>query len=92
LSSGDIVVLTEPPVRGADADSVGEDDCWAYAWILLQIPKSNTPTRTENTAKIELVWFILNYTEVILLFIRTNYKLSSFLYYYYVGMNTRKEL
>jgi hypothetical protein len=27
LSSGDIVVLTEPPVRGADADSVGEDDC-----------------------------------------------------------------
>jgi hypothetical protein len=27
LSSGDIVVLIEPPVRGADADSVGEDDC-----------------------------------------------------------------
>jgi hypothetical protein len=69
LSSGDIVVLSEPPVGGDDADSVGEDDCCAYAWILLQIPKSNTPTRTEKTAKIELVLLILNYTDVMLLFI-----------------------
>ena len=61
LSSGDIVVvLSELPVGGDDdADSVGEDDCCAYTWILLQIPKSNTPTRTENSAKIEL---ILKYT------------------------------
>jgi hypothetical protein len=71
LSSGDIVVvLSELPVGGDDdADSVGEDDCCAYAWILLQIPKSNTPTRTENTEKIKLLLFILNYTDVMLLFI-----------------------
>jgi hypothetical protein len=47
LSSGDIVVvLGELAVdRG-----VAADDCCVYTWILLQVPKSNTPTITENTA------------------------------------------
>jgi hypothetical protein len=59
LSSGDIfVVLSE----SADRDCGGSDDdcCCAYAWILLQIAKSNTPVRTENTAKIELLLLILH--------------------------------
>lgn len=36
------------------------------------MPKSITPTRNANSAKIELVLLILNYTEVILLFMQTN--------------------
>jgi hypothetical protein len=47
LISGDIVVvLGELAVAGG----VAADDCCAYTWILLQVPKSNTPTITENTA------------------------------------------
>jgi hypothetical protein len=60
LSSDEIGLLSELPVGGDDADNVGEDDCCAYALVLLQIPKSNMPTRTENSAKIELVLLILN--------------------------------
>jgi hypothetical protein len=60
LSSDEIGLQSELPVDGDDADNVGEDDCCAYALVLLQIPKSNMPTRTENSAKIELVLLILN--------------------------------
>jgi hypothetical protein len=66
LSSGDIVVVRNELLLLADG---GEDGCCAYAWILLQIPKSNTLTRTENTAKIKRVLSILNYIDAILLFI-----------------------
>jgi hypothetical protein len=73
LSSDDIGLLTELPVG---EDNVGEeeveDDCWAYAWILLQIPKSITPTRNGNSAKIVLAWLILIYINAILLFMWTN--------------------
>jgi hypothetical protein len=55
LSSGDIGLLP------AGGDNVAEDDYCAYTWILLQIPKSITPTRTENSAKIELIMLILKY-------------------------------
>ena len=58
LSSDEIGLLSELPVGGDDADNVGEDDCCAYALVLLQIPKSNMPTRTEKSAKIELVLLI----------------------------------
>jgi hypothetical protein len=70
LSSGNIGLLRELPIGGDGADNVGEeDDCWAYAWILLQMPKSITPIRTGNSAKIELISLILKYTDVMLLFI-----------------------
>jgi hypothetical protein len=32
------------------------------------MPQTNTPTRTENAAKIELVLLIVKYTDAILLF------------------------
>ena len=60
LSSDEIGLLSELPAGGDDADNVGEDDCCANTWVLLQIPKTNMPTRTENSAKIELVLLILN--------------------------------
>jgi hypothetical protein len=43
LSSSDIVVVLGELVAVAGG-------CCAYTWILLQIPKINTPTITENTA------------------------------------------
>jgi hypothetical protein len=63
LNSADIVVVLNEPLT---ADG-GEDDCCAYASILLQIPKSNTPARTENTEKVKRVSFILNYTDAMYL-------------------------
>jgi hypothetical protein len=47
LSSGDIVVVLD---ELAVDSGVAADDCCAYTWILLQIPKINTPTITEKTA------------------------------------------
>jgi hypothetical protein len=43
LSSTDIVVVLGELVAVPGG-------CCAYTWILLQIPRSNTPTITENTA------------------------------------------
>ena len=57
LSSADIVVVLSElllPAAGGDDDG----NCCANTWVLLQIPKSNMPTRTENSAKIELVLLI----------------------------------
>jgi hypothetical protein len=59
LSSADIVVVLSElllPAAGGDDDG----SCCANTWVLLQIPKTNMPTRTENSAKIELVLLILN--------------------------------
>jgi hypothetical protein len=57
LSSADIVgVLSELLLPAAGGDDNGS--CCANTWVLLQIPKSNMPTRTENSAKIELVLLI----------------------------------
>jgi hypothetical protein len=55
LISGDIL-LDELVVDSGDddADNVGEDDCWAYAWILLQIAKTSIPPTTENIVKSNL--------------------------------------
>jgi hypothetical protein len=66
LISGDIVVLGEL-VAAVDGDTA--DDCCAYTWILLQIPKNNRPTRTENNVKIERELLILKYIDAVLLFI-----------------------
>jgi hypothetical protein len=84
LSSDDIDLLT------LGEDNVGEDDFCAYTWILLQIPKSNTPTRSKNSAKIEIILIILKIQQV-LLFMHINYKLSSFLYCYCTVKNSRKD-
>jgi len=57
LSSADIVVVLSElllPAAGGDDDG----SCCANTWVLLQIPKTNMPTRTENSAKIELVLLI----------------------------------
>jgi hypothetical protein len=59
LSSADIVVVLSElllPAAGGDDDGI----CCANTWVLLQILKTNMPTRTENSAKIELVLLILN--------------------------------
>jgi hypothetical protein len=53
LSSGDIDLLT------LGEDKVAEEDFCAYTWILLHMLKSNTPTRSKNSAKIEIVSIIL---------------------------------
>jgi hypothetical protein len=76
LTWRDIVVLgdTEGADNGLDEDIC----CWAYAWMLLQIPKIKIPLTTENTAKIEIILLIVQCI-VILLFMRVNYKLSNFL-------------
>jgi hypothetical protein len=71
-----LVVLGESGPRGVG----GADDCCCpYTRILLQIAKSNKPIRTENTAKMELLLFILKYRDTILLFMGTKHKLSIFL-------------
>jgi hypothetical protein len=62
------VVLRELAAAAGD-DEVGEDDTWAYAWMLLEIAKSIMLTRTENSAKIKIVLFMLNYIDALLLFI-----------------------
>jgi hypothetical protein len=50
LSSSDIVLLNELlPARDYD------DNCCAYTYILLQVPKTSMPARSGNTAKIVLV-------------------------------------
>jgi hypothetical protein len=57
LSSADIVgVLSELLLPAAGGDDNGS--CCANTWVLLQIPKSNMPTRIKNNAKIELVLLI----------------------------------
>jgi hypothetical protein len=92
LSSGDIVVVLSELLLPAAGRGDDGGNCCAYTCILLQIPKSNMPTRTENTAKIEPVLLILHYTDAILLFILTNYKLSNFLYCYHADINARKRI
>jgi hypothetical protein len=53
LSSDDIDLLT------LGEDNVGEDDFCAYTWILLHILKNNTPTRSKNSAKIDIILIML---------------------------------
>jgi hypothetical protein len=45
-----------------------EDECCAYAWILLQVPKIKVLTNMENTAKIKLTLFILMYKSNIIIY------------------------
>ena len=67
LISGDILVVVSS--ESAVAFRVGVDDCCcAYTWILLQIAKSNTPIRTENTARIKILLPISKDNDAILLF------------------------
>lgn len=55
LISGDIVVLGELAIDGGDdADNIGEDDCWAYTWKLLQIAKISILATAENIVKSNL--------------------------------------
>jgi hypothetical protein len=68
LSSGDSELVRELPIGGDDAGTAGADDCWAYAYILLQILKSITPARADNIANFELILLILK-TDRRLLFI-----------------------
>jgi hypothetical protein len=61
-------LVRELPIGGDDAGTAGADDCWAYAYILLQILKSITPARADNIANFELILLILK-TDLRLLFI-----------------------